>query len=215
MNGNNDKEAAKESPKLTIYDRLRRMPASGITFALFSAFFIATGSLIVKLVDELHAIEVAVIRSLVQAVFYLTFILITQTSFRPAKGETLFLSLRCIFGFMSVICSFVSLRLIPLGDASAIIYSAPVFITIVARLFLKEKCDIVNIIAIFVTAAGVVLITKPKFLFPDETWIEEEHRLIGTLLAVGSAFGSACAFVSIRKLQKTPSSVVIFWHSII
>lgn len=61
--------------------------------------------------------------------------------------------------------SFYAFRHMSLSDASVIIFSTPVFVVIFAHIFLKEPCGVFNLVTIFFTLMGVVLITRPPLLF--------------------------------------------------
>jgi len=50
------------------------------------------------------------------------------------------------------------------ADTIVISTSAPVFVTILAFAFLKEKCGILSIITAIVTLCGVIIIAKPPFI---------------------------------------------------
>lgn len=48
----------------------------------------------------------------------------------------------------------------PLADASVVVFSVPVFVSLFARLFLQEPCGPIHILSVALTLAGVVLITR-------------------------------------------------------
>lgn len=66
---------------------------------------------------------------------------------------------------MGLMLSFYAFRHMSLSDASTIIFSTPVFVVIFAKLFLNEPCGAFNVVTIFFTLMGVVLITRPPLLF--------------------------------------------------
>ena len=43
-------------------------------------------------------------------------------------------------------------------------FSSPVFVTLVAHKFLKEKCGIVPFLAIVITIAGMIVVARPPML---------------------------------------------------
>lgn len=73
---------------------------------------------------------------------------------------------------MGLMLSFYAFRHMTLSDASTIIFSTPVFVVIFAKIFLGEPCGVLNIVMIFFTLMGVVLITRPPILFSEinATW---------------------------------------------
>jgi drug/metabolite transporter (DMT)-like permease len=61
----------------------------------------------------------------------------------------------------------------PLGDSSVICNSYPVFVSILASLFLGEPFGgIFMFFATMVTLGGVVIVSRPPFMFGGETNIE-------------------------------------------
>ncbi|RWS05896.1 solute carrier family 35 member G1-like protein [Dinothrombium tinctorium] len=199
--------------KNSFYEKLSRIPAIGIIFALFSSFFIASESFIVKLLIEVNAFELMVIRAAIMLVIYSIFMIYNKTSILGVKNERLYLFIRCLFGFIASCFGLPALRFIPLGDSTAISFSSPIFIAIVARIFLNEPFGIVEALTIVLTLIGGFLISRPSFVFDTNENINANDRLIGSLLSFACALFSGLAFISIRKLQKTESSVVIFWLS--
>lgn len=135
-------------------------------------------------------------------------------SIKGAEGERIYLVLRAIIGFMATASAYTSYRLVPLADASAIIFSAPVFVSIFARILLNEACGIPQILNILLTVIGVMLIAKPTFIFGSiDDGLDTTYQLEGTCAALFASLCFALAFVLMRKLQKTPSEVVIFWFA--
>jgi len=51
-----------------------------------------------------------------------------------------------------------------MGDALTIASSTPIFVAILARIFLGEKCGVVTIVASVFTLIGVVAMTRPPML---------------------------------------------------
>lgn len=109
---------------------------------------------------------------------------------------------------------YVSFSMIPLSDAVTIGASAPVFVSIIAYVVLKEECGIFQVFSVFITIIGVLLISRPTFIFGQDVEIDDSTRMEGIIAAIISCIMSALVFISIRKLQKTPSIVVINAYAI-
>ena len=86
-------------------------------------------------------------------------------SFKGAVGERWSLFNRGLFGFLSFSMAYYAFSLIPLADASTIVFSAPVYVSIFACVLIGEKCGAFQVVTITVTIIGVVLISKPTFIF--------------------------------------------------
>jgi drug/metabolite transporter (DMT)-like permease len=61
------------------------------------------------------------------------------------------------------------------------------------------------------TITGVLLIGRPSFIFSDVVYDNED--IIGIVLALLAAITIAISMTVMRKLQNTPSAIVIFWFS--
>ena len=71
---------------------------------------------------------------------------------------------------------------------------------------LKEKFGIIDIIGLFLTVAGVLLITRPSFLFGDESGdvlprISSIPLFIPVITALIASLASSVAYLTVRKLK--------------
>lgn len=137
-----------------------------------------------------------------------------EWSFFGLKGERVALYSRAVFGFFNVSMGFAAFTLIPLADATTIISAAPIFVSIFAPCILGEACGLFQVTTIAVTIGGVLLVSQPSFLFPHDTTsatatVQANQRLLGSFLSLISCITGAFCFISLRKLQRTPSMVVM------
>ena len=72
-----------------------------------------------------------------------------------------------VFGGLAHGAKILVINNMNIGDATAIIFSAPIWSGCLARIILKEKYTIINLFATIFGLVGVVLVTKPGILFPD------------------------------------------------
>lgn len=134
-------------------------------------------------------------------------------------GKRAILLLRGFVGTTGLMLSFYAFRHMPLADASVIIFSTPVFVAIFARLFLKEACGLFNVFTIFLTLVGVVLITRPSFLFGEDISMVTEQAMLdhdpsnskvwGAVAAISSTLFGANAYVTLRALKGIHYSVIM------
>lgn len=119
-------------------------------------------------------------------------------------------------GTTGLMLSFYAFRNMPLADASVIIFSTPVFVAIFARVFLKEQCSFFNIVTIVLTLVGVVLITRPPFVFGDSPAVLEAERyegkhydIWGPVAAISSTLFGANVYILLRALKGLHFSVIM------
>merc|ERR1712242_650872 len=95
-------------------------------------------------------------------------ILIKGDSFWPSSAyQRIMLCMVGLFGSLTMLTSFACVKFMPVPDAITLIFTAPLFTMVLAAMFMKERVTIVKAISGMVLMAGIVLITKPSFLFPD------------------------------------------------
>lgn len=107
----------------------------------------------------------------------------------------------------------------PLADASVIVFSTPVFVSIFARLFLREPCSAFHVFTVSLTLFGVLLITRPPFIFGDfvpslsdeQAAFEQtdDYNVWGPIAAFSSTLFGANAYVALRALKGLHFSVIM------
>ncbi|MBL4607819.1 MAG: DMT family transporter [Pseudomonadales bacterium] len=110
--------------------------------------------------------------------------------------------LRTASGLTAMYCFFHLIANIPLAEAMLFNYSAPVFIPLIAYLWLKEPLTRERYFAIAVGFSGVLLIIKPG------TDMLNIYSVTG--LVAGSF--AALAFVTVQKLSRSESAYTIVFY---
>lgn len=89
----------------------------------------------------------------------------------PLLGKNPFtlkiLIMRVIFGFLGIGFAFLTLDLLPVGDATVLIMLGPFIAPIISSIFLGEPWHTHEKIAALLSLVGLCLVTKPSFLFGD------------------------------------------------
>ncbi|MGZ6125767.1 MAG: DMT family transporter [Myxococcales bacterium] len=114
------------------------------------------------------------------------------------------LVLRGLFGGSAVLCYFLTIEHLPVGIATLLNYTAPVFTALWAALFLGEPLDATSIGALALATSGVALVslgTSRTAAVGAAHWI-----LVGAL----SAVLSSAAVAVIREVRKTDGAWEIF-----
>ena len=89
---------------------------------------------------------------------------------------------RAVFEFFGRLFYVLAIALTPMSSATAILQSAPLFVVLGARIFLREKVDAKTWIAIFLGLFGVLIILRPS---AADFSLLSLLALIGTLGFVG------------------------------
>ncbi|RWS31139.1 solute carrier family 35 member G1-like protein [Leptotrombidium deliense] len=202
--------------------RIERIPFIGYIAIIISAMFFAFLGVAVNILEkDIHPIQTLFVSYFLVGYLSFAFVIFADLSLKPFPGEAKYLIGRCIVGALTSFASYQSITILKLGDATAIIQSAPVYISIIAFIFLGEPCGVVLIVLIIMNFIGVLLIAKPSFIFSrsnNSTVSEqngtEDSSSFGLVLANAAALGTAIHTILLRKLKETPISVTIFWTSI-
>ncbi|KAI1289662.1 Solute carrier family 35 member G1 [Halotydeus destructor] len=204
------------SYKSVAVEKLRKIKLAGILLASFSGVITATESFCVNLIPEINAITLVITRSLIQLVILLPAAICWSSSLTGARGERWPLFFRGIAGATAALGTYSSFQFLSLGDASTIVFSSPVVVFVLACLLIGETCGVFHVCMVTMTLGGVILISKPTFAGGQDTSDKDKDmRLEGTLLAMTAALSLGFGFILLRKLQKTPTDVVVIWMSVV
>ena len=191
-------------------------PVRGITLKVLSVIvFVVMFSLIKATSQEVPPGEAVFFRSLF-ALPVLIVWLMSRGDF-PAKlkaNDPMGHVWRGLMGTFAMACGFLAIGLIPLPEAVAIGYAAPLLVTMLAAMFLGEKIRLVRFSALLLGLFGVMLILSPRLTFLD-TEVTTRLQTIGALAALMAAVFSALAQVFARKLVATETTgSIVFYFSI-
>lgn len=113
---------------------------------------------------------------------------------------------RSSLGLISMGLTFQALILLPLADATAINFTAPIFATILSFLVLKEHVGVHRWGAVLLGFAGVLIIARPG---------GSSLPALGMIIALIAATGQAGVTTTLRHLQRSENVVsIVFWFAV-
>lgn len=178
---------------------LSNRPSAGIAFILVGMTAISINDMLIKQLSggyPLH--QMVFFRSAIGIVFSLGLVQFEGgLSILRTKTPGLHL-FRCIMIVISNLTFFTALAVVPLADATALFFVAPLMITLLAIPVLGEKVGPMRLGAIAVGFAGVIVMIRP--------WADSAARQVDILillLPVLSALAYAANQVLTRKLGAT------------
>ena len=177
----------------------------GCVFAMFAELcFVGMGSLVKLLSDNLPSQNILFFRNLFGLLVLLP--IIYKLGFKTLKSDNLkWHLLRSLSGVSAMYCFFYALSELPIADAMLLKISAPLFIPIIAFVWLSEHISLRAIMAIMIGFLGVILVLKPT----GTVHIASLAGLLGGALA-------ALAKVTIRRMSNTePTSRIVFYFGLI
>ncbi|XP_008851305.1 solute carrier family 35 member G1 isoform X1 [Nannospalax galili] len=203
-----EREAKKKAP----------CPGLGLFYTVLSAFLFSVASLFVKKVQGVHAVEISAFRCVFQLLVIIPCLIYRKTGFIGPKGQRVFLILRGVFGSTAMILMYYAFQTTSLADATVIAFSCPMFTSMFAWIFLKEKYSLWDAFFTLFAIVGVILIVRPPFLFGSDTSGMREsysNHLKGTFAAVGHAVLAAMTLVILRKMGKSVDYFLSIWYYVI
>jgi len=156
-------------------------------------------------------LEIVAARALVSLV--LSFVDIKRKNIPVLGQNKLWLILRGVIGTFALICVYYAVLNMPFAEATVIQYLNPLFVAVMAAMFLGEKFQKITLVAIVLSMFGLVLIVQPAILFGTS---ETAWPLMTAFIALLGAIGSAVAYVIVRKLSATEDvSVIILYFPLV
>jgi drug/metabolite transporter (DMT)-like permease len=175
------------------------MAASAILFGLMA--------IVIRLGTErgLHTFEMGFFRSAFGLVFSLPLLRGPGLALLRTNQFHLYL-LRGGLGAVSMLASFWALVHLPMAQAIAISFSAPLFVTLGAVFLLGEIVHIRRWSAVAIGFAGVLVIMRPGSL----------EFSVDMLVALGGAIAAASAYISIKFLARSePADAIVIYMTAI
>ncbi|WP_234418188.1 DMT family transporter [Aquimarina aquimarini] len=178
-----------------------------IYFMLLSAVFFTTLNLFVKYLAKFGGAQLVFFRALGSLFFTMSYLLWNKI---PMLGnQKKLLIWRGLVGLTSMGLFFMSVNYLPIGSAVSLRYLSPIFATILAVFFLRERVKPIQWL-FFLMAFGGVLMIKG---------FDPNIDSFGLLLILGSALFSGVVYVLINKIGRDDHPVVIvnyfMWISVI
>jgi len=114
-------------------------------------------------------------------------------------------ALRSLSGTVSMFFLFAAITMIPLADVTAITYTSPMFLTVLAMLFLGERIHRYRWTALILGFVGVLIMIGPHLSFGAE-------GSLGSLAALGAALFAAFAMTSLRAMSANEHAITITFY---
>ncbi len=117
--------------------------------------------------------------------------------------------LRGVVGLSAMVCMFYTWGHLPLAQAALLKQTSPLFIPIIAYLWLQERIGKKTIIALFIGFIGVALIINPNTTNNPQN----DNYNFAIIIAIIGAILAGVAKVSIRKMRstETPGRIVFYF----
>ena len=175
-------------------------PSSLIAISLMiisGLFFVLMHSAVKYLSKEVHIFEIAFFRCAL-VIFVLAPIIFQQGKkiFTTKQPKVQFL--RITTNSVAMLCFFYGISTTPLAQLTTLGFTVPIFATILAVIFMKEKIRLRRTTALIVGFIGTIIVMRPDISIE-----------LGALLIIFSSFLWSICLIFIKKLTQTDSAVTI------
>lgn len=178
-------------------------PAAGIALCVFGLFLFAVQDIAIKwLSGDYSVLQIVFIRGVVAVplVFLAARIVGHRLKLRVARPGLLIT--RGALGFLSYLAYYMAIAALPLVDVVTIVFAAPVLVTVMSAVVLKEAVGARRWTALAVGFAAIVIVVGPS----------GDFRHLATVLALLAAFTYACQNLLTRVIGASaePWTVILY-----
>jgi drug/metabolite transporter (DMT)-like permease len=171
----------------------------GIAWMLLTGcFFVSVTCIVRHLGTDMNPVQAAFIRYSFGLLFLSPVLLRFFSTLPPLRRLGLHAVRGCLHG-TGVMLWFYAMSRIPIAQVTALGFTAPIFTTIGAALFLGERIRLRRVLAVLAGFAGVVVIVRPGLVEVD----------LGALAQLAAAPLFACSLLISKKLTETESNTAI------
>ncbi|MEM7044706.1 MAG: DMT family transporter [Pseudomonadota bacterium] len=177
-------------------------PIRGIALMFVSTFFFAAMHAVIRhLTETLHPFEVAFFRNLFGLIFVIPWFV--RFGLEPLRTNHLKLHVyRSLVNVVAMFSFFYAISITPLAEVTALGFTAPIFATVLAAIFLGEAVRLRRWTAVIVGFVGTLIILRPGF----------NEIGLGQLLVLNSTVFWAVALLLIKSVGRYDSSVTIITY---
>jgi drug/metabolite transporter (DMT)-like permease len=176
----------------------------GMAAGVGAHFMFSIMVLLAKILSEEHSvIEIAFYRNLIGSLPFLFVVFaLGRRDILKLKTKPVLVGIRALIGTISLTATFFAYSLMPLADTTALLFTASLFIPVLAVIVLKEHVGPYRWFAVFVGFAGVIVMTRPT----------GDVYVFGVTVALCAAFMHAILQTILRYLGRYESPETISFY---
>jgi len=186
-----------------VTNKKRALLIRAIAFMMVGGLSMVLMQASVKLLsDALHPFVITLFRALL--VFIIILPILLWNGLGTVKTSSIKLQvIRGGVGGVCMLCMFTGFSLVSLPEATSLLFTVPIFATILSVMFLSERVGIKRWGAIFLGFAGILVITRPDISLN-----------LGHLLLLSAAILWSISIVIAKKLTEKDTIISItFWQA--
>lgn len=195
-----------------MFTTIKNSVPMSVWFMLLSALGFALMSACVKQVSNLGipVLEIVAARAIVSC--FLSYADIKRKKLSLWGNNKPLLIARGVVGAFTLMFVYYAVTTLPLAEATVLQYLHPVFTAVLAFFILKEVIQRSTLTCIILSLLGLFIIIQPNLQAEGSI----EYPWLSIASGVLGAFGSAVAYILVKKLTVTDdSSVIIFYFPLV
>lgn len=131
----------------------------------------------------------------------------------PTKRKS-YLLLLGLFNTFTIFAYFICIRYTTLSAAILLLYTAPMYVTLLSPVFLKEKVSLTGVVALLLSVAGILFIVDPAGMASQLNF--GEKSFIGIVAGIISGMCFAGVIITVRYLKDDYTGPAqLFWSTFI
>lgn len=173
---------------------------AGCLLAILAACLFPIANIFIKMSSFLNGVEhLLVFMALKLIVLSPMCVLMGQNPLGEKRHRWLLIARGIIGSVASVLC-YKGIVLLPPSDTASLVHTCIIITAVISRLALNEKLDLSHLLSLGLTIIGIVLISKPSFLFEQSSVDYDTNKLIGVVCVLISSLFYGIVNVLIKKL---------------
>ncbi|OCC22703.1 transporter [Croceicoccus estronivorus] len=183
----------------------QQRPILALAIRIAAVVMLSTMIAMVKLVGErgVHLLETMFWRQFLTVPLLLAFLAMRGSLSRLRTTRVQHHFRRAMIGMTGMAMTFGAALLLPLAEAQALQFTAPLFATILSVFLLHEKVGAWRLSALILGFTGILIITQPG---------QVDIPLLGLAVGLGSAFAIALLSILVKDLNRSEEPLTIVFY---
>lgn len=174
----------------------RDNPLAGITLLVFSLFLFSLQDVVIKFFsDQYSVLQIVFIRGIIAGALMVMAACYYKTRHQLKPNRPWLAVLRGLCGFTSYTAYYLAVASLPLAEVVALVFTAPLFVTVMSALILREAVGLRRWLAVAVGFVGILIMLGPSGHFDG----------LGVTLSLIAAVCYACQSILTRYLSTNDS----------
>lgn len=197
---NREPQSERTGP-LAVLGRIPPVVLGGLLFTLGGACFASMTSMIRPAAEHLHPFQIVFLRNVLGVVLLLPWLIRFRIDLLGSPQLKLHL-LRSVFFVIAMTCWYAAIPKLELVDAQALLFTAPIFVTILSALVLRERVRLRRWAAVAMGFTGMLIVLRPGY----------ETIPFAAILVLTDAVAWSVIIISARFLSSRDSPTTIVGH---